>query len=171
MRNKLLMWLTSFLPARAIDLDDQHYIERYHACKIGKLTVLIHRYLGSDGDREVHDHPWRWCLGIPLIGGYVEERVIGFCPEKGWISENVKIKPWRWNIINPMRFHRIDSVELGTWTLFVTYDRFKSWSFATQPISAMGSVVLHQPYDVKAVAGWVETAQKGKAFRVSRGTN
>lgn len=168
---KFLMWLTESMPARAIDLDGNYYIERYSVLKVGKLHVMLHRYLGCDGDREVHDHPWRWCLGIPLINGYTEERVIGFCPDSGWISKMVDISFWRWNFINPMRFHKISHVEKGTWTLFITYDRFKSWSFASQPITMAGSIVLRQPYNTKAVAGWVERAPKGKEFRISRVTD
>lgn len=179
LRKKLLMWLTGFLPARAIDIDNKYYIERYHVCRIGKLTVMIHRYLGSDGDRHVHDHPWKLSVGIPLIGGYEEERVMGFCPENGWISKLVKIRPWRWNFISAMRFHRIAHVAPGTWTLFITYNRFKSWSFAYKKfkwVSSIGfhridGVVLRQPYDTASVAGWQKNAPKGKEFRVTRGTN
>lgn len=169
-RKLLLMWLTGFMPARAIDLDGKYYIERYHAFRIGKFTVMIHRYLGSDGDRSVHDHPWKLSVGIPLIGGYEEERVIGFCPESGWISKLVKIRPWRWNFISAMRFHRIAHVQPGTWTLFITYNRFKSWSFANW-YRSLGEVILHQPYDTPSFAGWQKTAPKGKEFRVARGTN
>lgn len=172
MRNWILLLLTRNLPARAIDLDGQHYIERYHVVRIGKLTIMLHRYLGSDGDRSVHDHPWLWSLGIPLVGGYSEERVIGFCPEKNWLSKSVNIRPWRWNFIGAMRFHRIEYVLPGTWTLFITYNRFKSWSFASNMIGVNGNfVALSQPYNVKGVAGWQKSAPKGKEFRVARGTD
>lgn len=167
MRNEILLWLTRNLPARAIDLDGQHYIERYHCFRIGKLTVMLHRYLGSDGDRNVHCHPWRWSLGIPLVGGYLEERVMGFCTQVGWVSALIKITPWRWNYIPATRFHRVASIESGTWTLFITYDRFKSWTFAKREA---GRVILNQPYDVASVVGWQERAMRGYEFRVSRGT-
>lgn len=173
MRNAILMWITGFLPARAIDIDNKYYIERYHVLKFWKITVMIHRYLGCDGDREVHDHPWRTCVGIPLLGGYTEERVIGFCPESGWVSKMVDIRWWRWNIISAMRFHRIHYVSPKTWTLFITYDRFKSWSFAKKTTDFLEKdiVVLHQPYNAAAVSGWQTRAPKGKEFRINRGTN
>jgi len=173
--NNFLLWATRKMPARAIDLDGEHYIERYHVVSVGKLEVVLHRYLGCDGDREVHDHPNRWCLGIPLVGGYTEERVTGFCPIKGWHSRYVKIRPWRWNFVSAMRWHRIDSVKPGTWTLFVRWDRFKSWSFAhkrrwSYGDPALSEVVISQPLSLASAANWQKGAQKGAGFRRARGT-
>ena len=167
-RNHVLLWLTRNLPARAIDLEGKHYIERYQVFKAGRLEVLLHRYLGSDGDREVHDHPHRWSLGIPLAGGYTEERVIGFCVQKGWISRMVKICPWRWNWVSSVRFHRIAYVNPGTWTLFIRWDRFKTWSFArNSPFSKC--VLLQQHLPCTGSDDWSDKPN-GRTFRAYRGT-
>jgi hypothetical protein len=164
--NKLLMLATEYMPARAIDLDGKYYIERYHVIKIGKLHVLLHRYLGSDGDREVHSHPWKTCVGIPLCGGYTEERVIAFSID-GWKSRMVNIRPWRWNLMGPMSYHRVAHVEPGTWTMFITWNKFNDWLFAGK---VNGGVYLYQSYDIAATREWWKTADKGWLFRHKRGT-
>ncbi len=163
------------MPAKAIDLDGQYYIERYRVFKLGKLEVLLHRYLGSDGDSEVHDHPHYWCLGIPLRGGYLEERVVGFDPDSphGWYSKFIKVRPWRWNFVSAMRWHRIAVVEPGTWTLFIRWNRFKGWSFARKAWAysdpGKSEIKFVQPYESTG-DDWVVGALKGAEFRKARGT-
>lgn len=167
MINRFLLWITRNMPARAIDLAGRPYIERYHAYQRGKLTIVLHRYLGGDGDRFLHDHPHRLSVGIPIIGGYTEERMLGFCPKRGWVSKLMTRSVWRWAILTARDFHRIAFVRPGTWTVFITYDRFKSWGFAHFLNNKLRIV---QPYNVSSTRNWHLTAQKGADFRRQRGT-
>lgn len=169
--NKILLWLTRNMPAKAIDLDGKHYIERYLVKRIRRwdITIMLHRYLGCDGDRHVHDHPWRLSVGIPLIAGYTDEQVQGFEPATGWKSKMVKIRPWRWNFISALRYHRIAAVEPGTWTLFITFREFKGWGFAHHN-AATGTVTLTQ-HQGRFSHDWDKTAPIGWLFRKARGTN
>ena len=168
-REKILLALTARMPARAIDLDGRHYIERYHIGRFKRLrvTFYLHRYLNSDGDRAVHDHPWRAAIGIPLIGGYNEEVLTGLDTVKGWDSKMVRRHLFRWNIMGPLHFHRIAWVKPGSWTLFITINRFKGWGFFRQE---NGHVFYSQPYDVGSTKNWHEEACTGKLFRQQRGT-
>ncbi len=105
------------------------YIERYYMGKPFGLGVFLHEYLDPDGDRQLHNHPWRWSIGIPLVGGYKEERLIHICPILGvqFVLRNI----WwlRPNYIRGFDFHRIASVKPGTWTLFIHGKRLGGWAF------------------------------------------
>lgn len=87
--------------------------------------VFLHRFFASDGDRELHNHPWEWAYSLVLTGGYWEE-----------ILQNGKIT---WTKQLPGSVHRIDAntfhrVKLfdetkGCWTLFVAGPRLQEWGF------------------------------------------
>lgn len=180
----LLLRLTAPMPARAIHIGDRPYIERYFVGRWLGCTVYLHRYLGSDGDRQVHDHPWRWAVGIPLVGGYLEERVTGLDPRHGWLAVNRPVRRFRPNLIRATTFHRIVSVEPGTWTLFVHGSRFKGWGFLRlcrwgrdvgMPVDARQhrdvTVEYHQPFDFDATRDWECRAVTGRELRAAEGTD
>lgn len=170
-REHILKWLTARMPAKGIDLHGKHYIERYHVLTLGKLTLLLHRYFSADGDRHQHDHPHRWSLGIPLIGGYTEERLQALCPNRGAITKLVHIRPWRWNYISWNRFHRIASVRPGSWTLFITYNRRKFWG-ELRPDERKPSQLTYRPVPDTSPTprSWYKTAKTGRELRWARGT-
>lgn len=182
MIHRLLMRLTRNMPARAIDLDQpggtaQHYIERYRIGEWRGITAYLHRYLGSDGDRDLHDHPWAWSIGIPLIGGYTEERFTRFCTEQGWRMRLRTIWRFRPNFIGRSAMHRIASVQPGTWTLFMHGKRETGWGFvATWPSSDGSATVMYVKAPSSSIdtsdarARWHETAPTGAQLRADRGT-
>lgn len=77
MIRKLLFNLTSRLPCRIIDEAGQPYLERYYLAGFGSYRIYVHRFVGSDPDRGLHSHPWKWALSIVLAGWYFEERFSG----------------------------------------------------------------------------------------------
>lgn len=170
MREKLLMWLTARLPAKSIDLNGRYYIERYHVLTVGRLTILLHRYFGADGDRQQHDHPHRLSLGIPLIGGYTDERLLALSPKSGAITKRVNIRPWRWNLMHWGRFHRIAAVKPGTWTLFITWHRCKFWG---EIVPLCGGDILYRPVPgvKESPNDWYRSAKNGRELRAIRGTD
>lgn len=180
MIEKFLFWITALMPAKAIDLGSKYYIERYHVLTLGRLTVLLHRYLGADGDRHLHDHPHKISLGIPIIGGYEEERLRSLEPDRAHTRMR-KIRPWRWNLIRARDFHRIASVKPGTWTLFITWHRFKFWGelkpqITPQPERDYGikisGFVYEQVLDTSPTnSDWHRFALNGNQLRNKRGTN
>lgn len=178
--HNFLMRITQRMPAKAIDIYARHYIERYHVVTVWRLTILLHRYLGADGDRHLHDHPHKWSLGIPLLGGYQEEKLIAFDPN-GALLKLRSIRPWRWNFIGTRDFHRIAKVQPGTWTLFITWHRFKFWGELKSEVTPNFSI----DYGLKVIGlrystmpetkptnpHWYRTAITGKELRNRRGTN
>jgi hypothetical protein len=131
---RICQWLGIHAKAHfSIKVGGEEYIERYY---LGKWTfwkwelgAFLHEYRNPDGDRQLHNHPWRWCMGIPLVGGYTEERLVHLCPFLGvqFVLRNI----WRFrpNYIRGFDFHRIASVKPGTWTLFIHGKRLGGWGF------------------------------------------
>lgn len=131
------------LHCRLIKINGRPYIERYYLGTIFGVTFYLHRYLDPDGDRDRHDHPWLWSVGIPLTGGYTEERVRWLDPKHGPVCVMRKIRWLMPNFIMAAAAHRIASVKPNTWTLFFHYKRVKGWGFFKHTPGTPG-VLYHQ---------------------------
>jgi hypothetical protein len=93
--------------------------------------VFLHRFFRSDGDRELHNHPWKWAVSLVLAGGYREERL-----EDKYGSPIVErvLRPGRLNFIRGSTFHRVELLdeERGAWSLFIAGprpDAGTTWGF------------------------------------------
>lgn len=173
MLRRLLYRLGARLPCRLITRDDgQPYLERYAMpaglrrllASLG-LTVYLHRFVGGDVDRWVHDHPWRFAIAILLTGGYLEERVRSLAPG-GWRAVTRSIQGWRRiNVILARDFHRIAIARPDTWTLFVCTKRVKDWGFLEQDWHGdTPRLIYHQPFNTQATLGWEAAAPLGREF-------
>lgn len=130
MMTRFCEWLASKAKAHfSITPGGKPYIERFYMGKPFGIGIFLHQYLDPDGDRQLHNHPWRWSMGIPLVGGYKEERLTHLCPILGVQFELRNIWRLRPNYIRGFDFHRIASVQPGTWTLFIHGKRLGGWGF------------------------------------------
>lgn len=163
MMRRFLYWLSGKLPCRLIKSGDAPYLERYYVGKWFGVTVYLHRFVGADGDRHVHDHPWHHSAAWVLAGGYVEERLQHFdLRAGGWVCRLRDIKRGRVNIIRGATFHRIVRVEPETWTLFMHGSRGKGWGFLEHTNTADNiGVLYHQPYNTAAFKDWHRSAPAG----------
>lgn len=153
----LLMWITSFLPARVISDNGHPYLERYYVATLFGIRFYLHRFVGSDPDRGVHDHPWAWARSIVLAGWYLEERRTG-------------TRTVRWfNSLTGDTFHRIIKPEgmADVWTLF--YHKagdVKPWGFMRQ-FSEGVAIWSEYLYGGKGKeTAWWLTAKKGRDLRI-----
>lgn len=153
----LLMWITSFLPARVISDNGQPYLERYYIGTILGVRIYLHRFVGSDPDRGVHDHPWAWARSIVLAGWYWEELRTG-------------TRQVRWfNSLTGDTFHRIIKPEgmPDVWTLF--YHKggdVKPWGFL-RPLGTGTAVWSEYVLGGKGKeTAWWRTAKKGRDIRI-----
>lgn len=122
MIRSFLFWLTSKLPARSIEGPrGEPYLERYFLFELFGLGAYIHRFVASDPDRGLHDHPWGRSLSWILVGSYLEIR-----PEGSYMR-----KRWRFNLIRGTDFHRVilRPPHEDVWTLFLHGRRTKGWGF------------------------------------------
>lgn len=158
MIRRLLYRVSGRLPCRLILIDGAPYLERYYIGKAFGVTAYLHRLVDADGDREVHDHPWRFAIAIGLAGGYVEQRVTHLDVATGWAVTHRRMFPGRVSRLGPTVFHQIIAAKPETWTLFLHGRRIKLWGF----LRRLGAeVTYHQPYDVASFSKWYERAPRG----------
>lgn len=132
-------WLRKLLrgePHQVIGGPNDPYMRRWYVIPRNPLfNVYVHKFLRSDDDRALHDHPW-WFVSLMLSGQYTE------------VTENARTvrsapEPWRlfWGD-RPLAFrratwrHRVELVKPGRtasevpcWTLIVTGRRTRTWGF------------------------------------------
>lgn len=166
MINRLLFWLSGFLPCRLIKPGGQPYLERYHVLALGQWRVYLHRFHAPDGQGH-HDHPFGWSLAIPLCGGYLEERVRHLDPFAGPVIRHRRMFPGRPNRIRAGDFHRIASVKPGTWTLFihgpraVVDGRDKHWGHLCPVDEASGQILYLASASTGTDPDWHRSARSG----------
>lgn len=92
--NKLLTRLSANLPFREISDGTVPYLERYFLGETEHHYIYLHRFVGSDPARGLHNHKW-FAWSFILSGWYWEERA--------WGRRKV-----RWfNRIDPDTLHRV----------------------------------------------------------------
>jgi hypothetical protein len=96
------------------------YLERYYLGTWAGVRCYLHRFVGSDPDRGLHDHPWPWAGSIVLAGYYREQL--------DHRTRTVRRFNWLWG----SSFHRVllpDSLT-EVWTLFFhRAQNTKPWGF------------------------------------------
>lgn len=157
MIRRILLWITAFLPARIISDDGTPYLERYFVFQLFGTRCYLHRFVGSDPDRGLHDHPWRWAYSLVLAGWYLEQRRDGD-------------RPVRWfNALTGDTFHRVVKPEgaRDIWTLFLHSEAdVKHWGFLHPHDN--GAIALWQRYTYpgqKKDKRWELTAPRGRDLR------
>ena len=159
MINRLLYRLTASMPARLIKLDGRPYLERYYVGRLFGVTFYLHRFVSSDSERELHNHPWTWARALVLCGGYDEEAVTDLSANAvdGCVTTLRRVRLW--NRINGNHFHRIVAVSPGTWTLFfhgpravLPGDWMKGWGF----LRLRPGFVAFEPWPWPPTSWWLD---------------
>jgi len=159
----LLFRLTARLPCRFIDGEGgEPYLERYYLFGAFGWHAYIHRFVDSDPDRGLHDHPWGRAVSLVLAGGYDELR-----PSGGDLRQPVArhLRPGRLNWLRGQDYHRV-VLRAGrpAWTLFLHGPRVKGWGFVQggtyRPMAQDAGDLRHRD--------WWKSAPKGQAMRAQR---
>ncbi|MBU8834420.1 hypothetical protein [Mycolicibacterium goodii] len=150
--------LMSGRPHQVIGGSDDPYLLRWYVIPRNPvLNVYVHKFLRSDDDRALHDHPW-WFVSLILKGGYTEVTAAGRTPRSGLVGG--RYRGWdRTLAFRPATFrHRVelwpvvehgkpflgrrDRRELPCWTLIVTGRRTRTWGFWCRRVidSAVGKI-------------------------------
>lgn len=146
------------LPKRIITRDDgRPYLERYYLLgEPGGLKyfdegqreqrwwqkafswlpcVYLHRFVSSDEDPELHNHPWK-AKSLILSGGYVEERrmpdpllFLRTGKTDGYVVIEQTFLPGSVNYLFSDTFHRVRLIESDCWTVIALGEKVQSWGF------------------------------------------
>ena len=171
---KLLHAIARTRPIRQIFFDDRPYIERFYLGERNGWTCYLHRMLGPDPDRDLHNHPWQNAYSRVLYGSYIERRLeFGFQKRKiEYIPANVinNVRGFYYynavsnkNTLGEYTWHTI--VEIAkpeTWTLFWHSPWYRQWGFLTE----QGFKVNKEKIDVTKASEWWKNAPKGKELMV-----
>lgn len=127
--NRILYFLSGFLKAKAIKGPrGEPYLERYMLGRFRGSAIFLHRFLASDPDRGLHDHPWGVSASLIVGGGYKEKRLM-MKQGRPWMTLRT-MRPGRINLIRGNDFHQV-VLEPGrpAWTIFCHGPRVKPWGF------------------------------------------
>jgi hypothetical protein len=111
---------------------DDPYLERIYLLlkdrKTCKFNIFLHRFIKGDND-DIHDHPWGF-FHIILSGGYWEYITVN---ENGETLDQGVKKIWRsagyYNMTTSNYKHRIVLGREKPWTLFIPFQKEKTWNF------------------------------------------
>lgn len=88
------------------------------------FNVYLHRFLRSDDDRALHDHPW-WNVSFLLDGSYIEHTI-----SAGGVNIRTRRRAGDLKLRRARAAHRIELVAgAECWTIFVTGPRLRTWGF------------------------------------------
>lgn len=146
--NSLLHRFCLGRPCRVIRSGDQPYLVRVYLASWRGWRLYLHRFLVSDGERWLHDHPFAG-LALVLSGGYEEEVL----PALGARPRTLRRRWWNW--IPARKFHRIAAVRPNTWTLFVHGRHRNAWGFLEPVDTEDGALALlyFNPFDQSQSGG------------------
>lgn len=137
----LLHRITDHLPCRIIDGEQgEPYLERYYLFGLDRAGLVgwhayLHRFVDSDPDRGLHDHPWGRAVSLVLAGGYDEIRFadpLAPASQCGTSQRTTsrRIRPGRLNRLRGADYHRVVLRDgCPAWTLFMHGPRVKGWGF------------------------------------------
>lgn len=101
---------------------DDPYLLRWHLLPRNRwFSIYLHRFLKSDDDRALHDHPY-YNASILLRGRYLEHLPAGTVKQRR--AGQIVVR-------SAVAAHRIELLpgSKAVWTLFVTGPRIREWGF------------------------------------------
>lgn len=117
--------------------DPTPYLLRWYIIPRNRhLNVYLHKFLRSDDDRALHDHPWPFWSFI-LNRPYLEYTMQGPNPHvRKRFSLAYRPTNWRhrvdlqWCIVHPDGMHKAGKyVQPPVWTIVVTGPKCRTWGF------------------------------------------
>ncbi len=111
------------------------YLLRWHVIPRNKwFNIYLHKFLKSDDDRALHDHPWSFNASILLKGTYMEHTEKGVKRRRRFLPYiRVGKAPHRVELERSYDYaqygSRASEVLEPCWTLFITGRVVREWGF------------------------------------------
>ncbi len=153
---RALEWISARRPCRLIEGEQgEPYLERYYLFGAFDWHLYLHRFVDSDPDRGLHDHPWGHALSLILCGGYDEIRGCDGDPAQTRVRF---CAPGRLNRLRGRDYHRVVlRAGVPAWTLFLHGPRAKGWGFVrhgvVQVMAKDGTEFRHRDWWKQAPTG------------------
>ena len=107
-----------------IGVGEQPLMIRWILVRFPAFGIYLHKFLRSDYDRALHDHPWPF-IAIILAGGYTEVH------DQTTDGKHISIfhKPWS-VLLRPAEWRqRVVIGDKPSWSLVIVGRRQRSWGF------------------------------------------
>ena len=102
------------------------YLYRWTVISTRWLRVYLHKFVGDDWSRDLHDHPKRF-ISIGLWGSYREERWLSTeAAEFSW--SEIYRAPWV-RTFPAEHIHRLSLLTKTCWTLVIVGQSTREWGF------------------------------------------
>ncbi len=121
--------------------DGDPYLLRWYVFKTARVSLFLHKFIRSDEDRALHDHPWAF-LVIPVWRGYVEHshscmvNPKGNCPATCSLfrperQRHLRVYPLLSTRYRPATYcHRVELIEgKPAWSVFFHFTNEREWGF------------------------------------------
>lgn len=114
------------------DCDGSIYMHRWFVFRGTRFAIYIHKFVRSDFERALHDHPWDF-LVIPIWQGYIEH-----ARKIDRLGYDVPVARRVYPVIGS-RFriaefkHRVELIEMKpAWSIFFRFRKRRLWGFHTE---------------------------------------
>ncbi len=109
------------------------YLLRWHLIPRNRFfNIYLHKFIGDDDDRALHDHPWN-SFSVRLKGGLYEYKnmPVKFHDETVVSTMTIRDKAKRFSFRKASDAHRIALIDKNkpAWTIFITGPRIREWGF------------------------------------------
>jgi hypothetical protein len=99
------------------------YMQRWWVIPRNPLfNIYLHRFLRSDDDEALHDHPWL-NVSYLLDGEYIEYSILA-----GGVTTAIRYKAGNLKFRRAKTAHRIE-IDQPCWSLFITGPIVREWGF------------------------------------------
>lgn len=103
-----------------INCDKDPYLIRWYMFRTKPFAIFLHKFVKSDEDRALHDHPWCFIV-IPIWMGYIEYSKAG----------KTRVWPiWSTAYRDCCYQHRVELInDNPSWSIFIRFRRQREWGF------------------------------------------
>lgn len=114
--------------AHSNDLQHINALAKLIALPFKPVNVYIHRFVRSDDDLALHDHPWPWA-SLVLQGSYDEHVPINRPDPAGPTFRQHRARDSYMICQDGASPHRVELSETQPLTLFITGAKYREWGF------------------------------------------
>lgn len=122
------------------------------------LNIYVHKFLRSDDDRALHDHPW-WFVSLILRGSYIEHTPGGARIRDAW---SIAFRPAETRHRVQLLINMMTGRELPCWTVIVTGPKRRGWGFwCRDKVTALDHPFYDYGQQVERFVPWREWGDGG----------